>query len=54
MVYNGTRKELDKSSGLLFKMIIEKKIKTNLSKKYKLIEVSTAHEDLEKRKLLVL
>ena len=50
MVYNGTRKELDSSSDLLFKMIAEKKIKTNLSKIYKLKDVMTAHQDLETRK----
>ena len=32
---NSTRKELDNSSCLLFQMIAEKKIKTNLSKIYK-------------------
>ena len=50
MVYNDTRKELDSSSGLLFKMIAEKKIKANLSKIYKLKDVMTAHQDLETRK----
>ena len=50
MVYNSTRKELDESSGLLFQMIAEKKIKTNLSKIYKLKDVMFAHKDLEARK----
>ena len=50
MVYNGTRKELDNSSGLLFQMIAEKKIKTNISKIYELKDAVTAHQDLEARK----
>ena len=50
MVYNSTRKELDNSSGLLFQMIDEKKIKTNLSKIYKLKDAAVAHKELESRK----
>tara|TARA_Y100000590_G_C15630544_1_gene981052 strand:- start:286 stop:1305 length:1020 start_codon:yes stop_codon:yes gene_type:complete len=50
MVYNKTRKELDDSSGLLFEMIIKKKIKTNLTKIYELKDVASAHKDLESRK----
>ena len=50
MIYNETKKELDDSSGLLFQMIIEKKIKTNLYGIYKLEEAMIAHKDLESRK----
>ena len=50
MIYNGTRKELDSSSGLLFKMIADKKIKINLSKIYKLKDATVAHMDLQSRK----
>ena len=50
MVYNKTRKELDGSSGLVFQMIADKKIKTNLSKIYDLRDVAAAHKDLEARK----
>ena len=37
-------------SGLLFKMIVDKKIKINLSKIYKLKEAAVAHADLQSRK----
>ena len=50
MVYNNTRKKLDESAQALFKMILEKKIKTNLTKKYNLKDVAIAHKDLETRK----
>ena len=50
MVYNNTREELNKSSGLLFQMIKEKKIKPLVSKVYDLKDAQQAHSDLEKRK----
>ena len=50
MIYNSTKQELNSSSGLLFKMMSEKKIKTNLYKVYKLSEAASAHEDIESRK----
>ena len=50
MIYNETREELDSSSGLLFQMIKEEKIKTNISKIYELKNAINAHKDLEERK----
>jgi len=50
MVYNNTRKKLEESAQALFNMILEKKIKTNLTKKYDLKDAAIAHEDLEARK----
>jgi NADPH2:quinone reductase len=50
MIYNGSRKDLESSSGLLFQMIVEKKIKANLSKIYELKNAKDAHSDLEGRK----
>ena len=50
MIYNGTRDELNDSSNLLFQMLKEKKIKTNLSKIYELKNAVVAHKDLESRK----
>ena len=49
LVYNETKKEINNSSNLLFKMIKEKKIKANLSKKYKLEGAAIAHKELESR-----
>ncbi len=50
MIYNETREELDNSSSLLFQMVREGKIKTNISKIYELKDVARAHKDLEERK----
>ena len=50
MIYNNTRKELLDSSSSLFKMVLNKKVKPNISKIYNLKDVAQAHKDLESRK----
>jgi len=50
LIYNGSNEEIVNSSGLLFKMIKEKKIRANLSKTFRLENASLAHKELESRK----
>ncbi len=49
--YTLERKELEESTKKVFDAIINKKFSVQISKKYKLVEAKTAHEDLESRKL---
>ncbi|WP_339633072.1 quinone oxidoreductase [uncultured Sneathiella sp.] len=50
MVYNATRKELEKSAGDLMKLVGDGTIKVNIGQTYPLSEARKAHEDLEGRK----
>ncbi len=50
LVYNKTQKDVEKSSGLLFGMIKDKKIKIYINKKYDLKNAKEAHIDLQARK----
>ena len=49
--YTTTREELDEAANKVFEMFISKK-KLNILKKYSLIEIVKAHQDLENRKIL--
>ena len=50
--YLSTKEELDEASSTMFEKIKSKKVKIEISKKYKLEEVIQAHKDLEGRKIL--
>ncbi|WP_339717023.1 zinc-binding dehydrogenase, partial [uncultured Sneathiella sp.] len=50
MVYNATRKELEKSAYDLMKLVGSGAIKVNIGQTYPLSEARKAHEDLEGRK----
>ena len=50
--YLSTKKELDVASSTMFEKIKSKKVKIEISRKYKLEEVIQAHKDLEGRKIL--
>jgi len=50
LVYNKTQKDIERSSGLLFGMIKDKKIKIYINKKYDLKNAREAHIDLQARK----
>ena len=50
--YTSTREELDEAADKVFEMLISKKIKLNIYKKYSLSEIVKAHHDLESRKII--
>ena len=50
--YTTTREELDEAANKVFEMFITKKINLKIFKKYSLIEIVKAHQDLENRKIL--
>ena len=50
--YTSTRRELNEGIGLVFEMFINKKFNLNIFKKYSLVDIVKAHEELEARKIL--
>ena len=50
--YTSTREELDEASNKLFEMVKSGSVKVEIFKKYSLKDASTAHQDLEGRKIL--
>ena len=50
--YLSTREELDEASNKLFEMVKSGSVKVEIFKKYSLKDASTAHQDLEGRKIL--
>ena len=50
--YTSTREELDEASNKLFEMVKSGTVKVQIFKKYALKDASTAHQDLEGRKIL--
>jgi len=50
--YTSTREELDEASNKLFEMVKSGSVKVEIFKKYSLRDASTAHQDLEGRKIL--
>ena len=50
--YLSTREELNEAAKIMFEKIGSGKIKIKIFKKYKLIDVVQAHQDLEARKIL--
>ena len=51
MQYTTTREELEEATNMVFEKFKSGDVKINIFKKYKLEEVSKAHEDLESRKI---
>ena len=51
MQYTTTREELDEAANKVFEMVTSGKVKTKISKKYSLKDISQAHKDLESRVL---
>ncbi|WP_440909043.1 quinone oxidoreductase family protein [Candidatus Pelagibacter sp.] len=49
MQYTTTREELDEAANKVFEMVTTGKVKTKISKKYSLKDISQAHKDLESR-----